>query len=520
MLTRWRTEATEAVRRDPEPVLARRLTLPVPRELAVTGDARLSADAPDTVLDTLAGVTGPRVTGSSRLAGAVAERGSAALDGDPSTWWSPAFGDDEPALLVESDEPLTFDHLDLVAIDDGRRSLPARIRVEVDGTVAATVAVPDGGGRIDLPAAVTGRSVNVVVEEVTPRTTIEWFSGASVVVPPAIAELGLPGAAVTVPSGPVETGCRDDLVTVDGDEVAVRVRGRADRLGREPLELTACGDDALAVGAGEHEIVATDGATTGLDVDRLVLRSGVPDTGAVAPSSDAPRVSVRDEGRAAMDLRVEGATPGEPFWLVLGQSHNLGWSLDGEQPELVDGFANGWLITPTAGSFDVRLEWRPQRVVNVALAASAVAALGCLALVVLGGRRRRPVDAPVPELEVTEVEADLRRGRRRWPTWAVTLAVTAGTFVAAGPVVALVAGAATVAGDRSERAARLLRWSPATALALAAAYIIGRQAISRPTAAFEWPAEQTTAHGPALAALALLAVTVVIERRRATPGGE
>ena len=64
-------------------------------------------------------------------------------------------------------------------------------------------------------------------------------------------------------------------------------------------------------------------------------------------------------------MEVSGATPGEPFWLVLGQSFNSGWSasIDGEgigDPELVDGFANGWQVVPDADSFVVDLRFAPQ----------------------------------------------------------------------------------------------------------------------------------------------------------------
>ena len=509
VLSRWRTEATEAVRRDPEPALSRRLTLPVPRSFELEGDARLSADAPDAVLDAITGVTGPSVTGSSRLAGAVVERGSAALDGDPTTWWSPAFGDDEPSLTIDAGTEVQFDHLDLAPVDDGRRSLPSRLRIEADGAVAATVDVTPGEQRVDLPETVSGRSIRVVIEAVEPRTTTEWFSSSTVVVPPAIAELGLPGLQTVVPRGPVDTGCRDDLVSVDGEAVAVRARGTVDPLDRVPLTLSAC-DGAVDLPRGDREVVAGSGETTGIDIDRLVLRGGGPASGPLAAPGDAPVVSVTGEGRASMDLHVDGAVAGEPFWLVLGQSFNEGWSLGGAAPELVDGYANGWLVTPDADGFDLRLEWRPQRVVNVALGLSAVAAVACLALVVIGDRRRRAAIAP----ESSDDDAAAAPTRRTWPTWAVALAIATGTFVAAGPVVAVVVLAATALADRSEGAARLLRWAPAAALGVGALYVVGRQAISHPTAAFEWPAEQSAAHGPALAALALLVAAVVVDERR------
>ena len=65
------------------------------------------------------------------------------------------------------------------------------------------------------------------------------------------------------------------------------------------------------------------------------------------PAAAAPTVEVTHDDHDRADVQVTGATPGEPFWLVLGQSYNPGWTatVDGDdlgEPVLVDGFANGW----------------------------------------------------------------------------------------------------------------------------------------------------------------------------------
>src|SRR5207244_2002846 len=105
-----------------------------------------------------------------------------------------------------------------------------------------------------------------------------------------------------------------------------------------------------------------------------------------------------------------------PFWLVLGESQSDGWkatiahqgSLGGSL--LVDGYANGWMVRPTSSSFDVVLEWTPQRRVWAALWISVLAALLCLAIAcwTLIRRRTRAADArPDP----TDAEATLE-----WPS--------------------------------------------------------------------------------------------------------
>ena len=96
-----------------------------------------------------------------------------------------------------------------------------------------------------------------------------------------------------------------------------------------------------------------------------------------------------------------GATP---FDLILGESINKGWTatVGGGpglgKPVLIDAFANGWRIDPTAvapyvhdGKLDVTIEWTPQRTVDWALLVSAVAIVACLVLALwpVGRRRRR-----------------------------------------------------------------------------------------------------------------------------------
>ena len=56
---------------------------------------------------------------------------------------------------------------------------------------------------------------------------------------------------------------------------------------------------------------------------------------------------VRHSGRTSIDVDVQPTD--RPFWMVLGQSHNLGWTAtaDGRdlgQPTLVNGYANGWQV--------------------------------------------------------------------------------------------------------------------------------------------------------------------------------
>lgn len=288
-------------------------------------------------------------------------------------------------------------------------------------------------------------------------------------------------------------GCRGDVLTLDGQPLAVR----AAYVGAT-VQLTACGPVSLS--AGSHRIVAASGGTTGLDVDRVVLSSGEDGTPApvavrdrtAAGTGAGAGVTVRRQDATALDLDV--TTDGAPFWLVLGQSSSDGWDLDVEgasvgERTLVDGYANGWLLTPDAsGTLDVALRWRPQRLVGVGEALSGLAVLACLAIVwrtrrrtdrfdaadgssaapVLGAeralRRTGRRDAAGPALGAVPLLALARpAGRRATPARAALLAgaIVAGTAAVAPVPVALAAGGATALDALVRRG----RW-PLVALAV------------------------------------------------------
>src|SRR5262249_7201873 len=210
--------------------------------------------------------------------------------------------------------------------------------------------------------------------------------------PVALAEVGIPGVHRAPVPAQLPSACRSDLLSVDGAPLPIRLTGSTETAQRgEPVGFVAC-DGALNLSAGDHVVRSAEGTTTAIDVDGLVLGSdagGAPlalgpggsfshTAAASAGASPAshPRVRVLDDGRTSKRLRVDGAHAGEPFWLVLGESNSTGWhaSIAGDdlgRPALVDGYANGWLVVPTAGTFTVDLEWTPQRSVWVALAISA-----------------------------------------------------------------------------------------------------------------------------------------------------
>ena len=128
----------------------------------------------------------------------------------------------------------------------------------------------------------------------------------------------------------------------------------------------------------------------------------------------APTVTMVHNGPTRMRVHVSGAD--EPFWLVLGQSQSPGWKArvvqggDLGPSQLVDGYANGWLVRPDRASFDVVLEWTPQRQVWAAIWISLLAALGVHRDRGLGVRARPPASRRADAVDPADADVWLE-----WP---------------------------------------------------------------------------------------------------------
>lgn len=525
VLTRHRVDPSKRWRDDPEPSLVRLVTNPVGRGFAVGGTARLSARADDA---TLAGLVEPdapvRAIANARLAGSPTSWGRSAVDGDETTLWRSPFDPVEGTSITVAVGALgTFDRLDLVVAADGRASVPTALAVEAGGVrrEVSLPAVADGpeGTLARLPVVfepVAGDTVTVTVTAFRPVFTIDRRSAEAVALPLAVAELGL--GVTTGPLPPtVDTGCRP-LLSVDGAPVNVRLQGpTAQVLAGAPMALEPCEAGGLLLPAGEVVLRSVPGRATGLDVDRVVLRSvagGGP--GSPPPPSTPASVAVTDvdDDRTTVSATIPAASG--PFWLVLGQSDNRGWSaeVDGKDlgaPSVVDGGSNGWLVDPAGatGPLRVQFRWTPQRFVWFGLLASAVGVLVCLVLVVAGRSKEREGAEPDGPT--------LASPWRSQPVGSWTGTVIGALVSGAVAALTIVPAAAAVVAPL---VALSLRWRHGRAVlatvglgaivAVAVAYV-GRQIVTEPAEGFGWVTRFEPTHRIALLAVVLVAADALAE---------
>jgi hypothetical protein len=370
-------------------------------------------------------------------------------------------------------------------VDDAKHFVPAQVTLVADGVPLRTLTIPhvssgtrDGTLRtVDLRFdPVTAKDLRLQVDSAQPGNLREQ----PVILPVSIAEVGL--SEIPVPASPatIDTGCRTDLVSVDDQPFPVAIRG-ASSDARRGLEITAC-TPAVPLRAGSHRVDGLTAATTGFDVDRVVLssdRAGQPvaPTPAGAPiSASGARIRVTSASTDSYHLEVQ--TDGTPFWLVLGQSHNDGWeaTVDGRSlgaPTVVNGFGNGWTVrAQTPGTLKIVLRWTPQRAVWIGLAVSGIAVLVCVALVFARRRRARPSIGEALLDRPTYTSPIAVRGTK--PNAVATL----GAAVAAGVVAAfvsrwwigLIVAAATALSPRLSRGRLLLAAGAPVTLALGAVF--------------------------------------------------
>ncbi|HEY7440423.1 MAG TPA: alpha-(1-_3)-arabinofuranosyltransferase family protein [Acidimicrobiia bacterium] len=521
-----------------EASMNREFTVPTARSFVFSGTAAMSANAHDDTLDRALGLPNVAEGGVTATSGDnygdVRARASAALDGNPRTAWTTPLNKPEQTMTVQVGHPITFDRLNLQVVADGHHSLPTQLRITSDNGATRVVNAPplplrSPSNTFVSPvqfAPLTGNTFSVAITQFT-RLGLQ---GATA--PVGIAELGIPGVRVAAPPAQLPATCTYGLVTVDGKPFGVRVSGTtADALRGLPVSLSAC-DSAqlLDLGPGSHQVrtMMEPRNDTGFDVRQIKLSSTPQHEGTAtltaAATAPSPKVKVVKQGRASMTLSV--AASSKPYWLVLGQSFNSGWSakIDGHDlgaPKLVDGYANGWRIPASEAhsASTVTLTWTPQQTVWKLILVSVGAVLLCLGLVLFALiRRRRP--------ELAGANADAGSVAATPPSLSPTpdalAPSTAGTVVAVAssgliaallihPWVGVLVAAFVFAATRNRWVRTALRFAPAVIVIGVAFGITATQALHHYPPRFDWPTNFSAASTPTWTAIALLVGDAIIE---------
>ncbi len=565
LLTRQRVSPYPP-RQDPEVSLDRSFVLPNARTFTLTGTARINALIPDDQIDRLDGreqASGIVAYSEGRLPGDLKAGASAALDGNPATVWSPGFGASSQLgswIHVDLPKPITFNHLNLQIVDDGRHSVPTELTVATENG-STKVRIPPlkagtrPGSTVTVPVsfpALHGSHLQFTVSGVHLRTTLSYTSRQRIALPVGIAELGIPGVVDPPPPAAIPSPCQSDLLSVDGQPVWLRVSGSSSAaLDGDGLKVSLCGPDAagLHLGAGTHVLEAANGHTTGWNLDELALDSAggggtepdVSPTALVAPAvpSGVPTARATSQSATTIHVKVSGvsATAG-PFYLVLGESINRGWTatVDGGPslgaPELMDGFANGWIVNPrlvageiSHGTLTVTLRWTPQRLIWVALTVSGAGLVAVLVLSVLpdrtGRRRRRRGQHQLDiDLDTGSAAADATLASpleyppaRPRPLVAAVAALLVGAGLAAvtRPYIGLAVGVATAAVLLVPRTRGLLTAAAVGLMVAAGTVVVVDQATHPAQAGGTWPPTFSTAALLAWGAVACLVADAVVE---------
>ena len=428
LITRRRIDQATPNRFDPESHIARIFATQKPATFTVSGDVRISGLADDVVINRLIGAS-PLVYSSVRTQGSPNSFGFSATDGDPQTAWTTPIDESigariDLALGTPSTKQLRF-----TFVDDNEHSVPKAITITgTGGSAKIKVAAPDKDGVtiVDIPPSITAPITSIIIDEITARTTPDYFSGFPRILPVSIQEIdtGTDNASV---QQSLSVLCRSDLLWVDEVAVSVRIKGTVhDALNRASLDLSLC-ETSLSISAGQHTIRTALGQDVGFDIDRLVMK---PANWASSQSLIASPVEILSQSKTHLEARV--SAPGATL-LSFAFSNNPGWKASYRQtssdlvtttdlgaPFVVQGYANGWLVD---GAGVLSLDWTPQRSVPRGIGASLVVIILCLLLLGRPPRTKQQVRGKPRSVVLS-----------RWPL-AVIILLLAGPLAALASVV-------------------------------------------------------------------------------------
>ena len=280
--------------------------------------------------------------------------------------------------------------------------------------------------------------------------------------------------------------CRDDLITIDGKFIPVRlsdVEGDLD----QTFSFVGCEPVNLKIG---HRTLFTS-YDTSIHVDRIVIRSvsaQQPEESVIAPLA---------QSRTTRTTSINSCTGG--CWLELNDGWNIGWegSLAGQSLSDPVASAGGrllWRLPDTRDGTQFETNWSPQLRMWVGIAITLLGLIASVVILVVPRLRRRPLQ---PE------QSPIRRpitinSRVEAVTYAAVLAA-----LVISPVYGLLAGviAALAYGFRRTHTVGV------ALISLGMLFLIAQQIRTGAEPSFGWPSVFRRAHRPVLLGVVLISLS-------------
>jgi hypothetical protein len=280
--------------------------------------------------------------------------------------------------------------------------------------------------------------------------------------------------------------CRDDLITIDGTIIPVRlsnVEGDQD----QTFSFVGCEPVNLKIG---HRTLLTS-YDTSIHVDRIVLRS------VSAQQPEASVVAPLAQSRTTRTTSINSCTSG--CWLELNDGWNIGWegSLAGQTLRDPVASAGGrllWRLPDTRDGTQFATIWTPQMRMWIGIAITLIGLIFGLVVLSLPRLRRRTLRPDAQDvIQPLLVQSGIT---------AVTYAAIIGAIVIS-PLYGILAGLIAAATFRS----RSMHKAGLALIALGMMFLIAQQIRTGADPSFGWPSVFRRAHRPVLLGIVLISLS-------------
>lgn len=427
----------------PELYLSREIYLPVSRTFSISGEVNLSNLASDQTIDEILGRSDNFANAfvarsSGHTPGYLTTIASQAFDGSPQDAWEPGSGEDNQIgawIELDAAHLISFNNISFRVLNDKLHSVPTKIQLSTEqGTrILNLPKIPVGknlGSTYKVSfrfPAMAGRHIRLTILAIKARFQRAGIDQPYFALPIGISDIKLPG--VKMPKYPKEIPqkCYDDLLYLNGVPlpnnqstgipIPIKLIGSTkNALDGKEIKFVGCGSSSngVTLNEGYNTITSNPGSVTGISIDNLYLDSaagGRPEPlttnhTLVAEKSSNNKNKLKILKNSSTYSSVIISHDMKPFWFILGESFNNGFKIKAtnavvSRDQLIDGFANGWLLKPTSPEpIRITLYFYPQVYLNWSLIFSAIVFLLLLAIAIFN---KNKVKAPFKNTKSIEI---------------------------------------------------------------------------------------------------------------------